>query len=119
MIRAETAAASLNDAGETVSDGLLIAMIIKGLSTEYRTFSTVVTQRESPMNFIDFKTALRNFEETEKCQQPHTEGAAQDSVMRANQKEPRSRDNNLCYACGRPGHKAYECKNKGYKRKRW
>ena len=94
-------------------------MIIKGLSAEFRTFSTVVTQRESPMNFIDFKTALRNFEETGKCQQPHTEGAAQDSMMRANQKEPRSRDNNLCYACGRPGHRSYECKNKGYKRKRW
>ena len=38
VLRAETAAASLKSAGETVSDSLLIAMVLKGLPTEYKTF---------------------------------------------------------------------------------
>ncbi len=47
MHSAETAATSLKSAGETISDSLLIAMIIKGLpSAEYKPFSTVVTQKD-------------------------------------------------------------------------
>ena len=50
MIRAETAVTSLKTAGEEISDSLLIAMVLKGLPAEYRTFSTVVTQKEKLMN---------------------------------------------------------------------
>ena len=34
IIRAETTASSLRDAGKTVSDGLLIAIVLKGLQTK-------------------------------------------------------------------------------------
>ena len=44
IIRAETTASSLCDAGETVSDGLLIAMVLKGLPANYKPFAAVVTQ---------------------------------------------------------------------------
>ena len=44
IIRAETTASSLWDAGETVSDGLLIAMVLKGLPANYKPFATVVSQ---------------------------------------------------------------------------
>lgn len=67
VLRAETAATSLKTAGETISDSLLIAMILKGLpQTRFKSFSTVVTQRDKEMSFGEFKVALRSFEETEK-----------------------------------------------------
>ena len=46
LIRAEKAATSLKNAGETVSDSLLVAMVLKGLPLSFKTFTTVVTQRE-------------------------------------------------------------------------
>ena len=68
MIRAETTSTALKGAGETVSDSLLIAMVLKGLPPEYKTFATIVTQKdEKDHKFSDFKVALRSFEETEKC----------------------------------------------------
>ena len=51
-----------------VSDSLLIAMVLKGLPSDFKIFSTVVTQKTDPMDFADFKKALRTFEETEKAQ---------------------------------------------------
>ena len=65
MIKAENTAAALRNAGETVSDGLLIAMVLKGLPSEYKPFEVVVTQNDTSQTFPKFKVALRNFEETE------------------------------------------------------
>ena len=47
IIRPETAAAALKTAEEVISDGLLIAMVLKGLPRSYKPFSTVVIQRET------------------------------------------------------------------------
>jgi hypothetical protein len=41
VIRAETAAAQLRDTGESMSDGLLVAKVVKGLPREYHSFITV------------------------------------------------------------------------------
>ena len=46
VIRAETSATALRDADEVISDALSIAMVLKGLPSEYNTFATVVVQRE-------------------------------------------------------------------------
>ena len=78
MIRAENAATFLKNVGETISDGLLIAMILKGLPNVYNT-TNVMTQKDAPMTFQNFKTALRNFEEAGK-----TEGNA---VMNVKEKK--------------------------------
>ena len=64
IIRAETTASSLRDAGKTVSDGLLIAMVLKGLPADYKPFATVVTQSPSTTTFQEFKVSLRYHEET-------------------------------------------------------
>jgi hypothetical protein len=69
IIRAETAATALKTAGETISDSLLTAMVLKGLPNDFKTFSTIVTQRDKQMSFTEFKVALRSHEETEKCHQ--------------------------------------------------
>ena len=66
MLRAETAASSLKSAAEVISDSLLIAMILKGLPSEYKTLCTVITKKDKELTFAEFKVALRSFEETEK-----------------------------------------------------
>ena len=50
-IRVETAATSVKAAGEVISDGLLVAMTLKGLPTSYKTFAMIVMQKDTPMTF--------------------------------------------------------------------
>lgn len=118
VLRAETAAVSLKSVGETVSDSLLIAMVLKGLSAEYKTFSAIISQRgekEAKMTFQEFKTALRSYEETEKSSKPHQPD--EDSVMNCKPKGQRADNPITCYSCGRPGHKSTECWSKEKKKK--
>ncbi|KAJ8044050.1 hypothetical protein HOLleu_11401 [Holothuria leucospilota] len=54
LIRAETAATSLKTSSETISDSLLIAMILKGLPPKFKPFSTVITQKDKTSKFKEF-----------------------------------------------------------------
>ena len=66
ILRDEKATTALKAAEEVLSDGLLVAMALKGLPSGYKTFVTVATRKETQMTFSEFKTALRDHEETEK-----------------------------------------------------
>ena len=57
---------ALRNAKETLSDGLIIAMILKGLPDMYKPFAIHITQSASEITFTNFKSMLRSFEETEK-----------------------------------------------------
>ena len=54
IIRAERAATGLNAAGETITDNLVIAMILKGLPEEYKPFAVVHTQMETAKSLTDY-----------------------------------------------------------------
>lgn len=108
MIRAETAATSLKNAGETISDSLLIAMILKGLPDDFKAFSTVVTQKKEDMNFKNFKSSLRSYEESEKCRLASS--ANDDRVMQMKSSAYKSSYPIKCFKCGKEGHKKFQCR---------
>ncbi|KAF2346677.1 Zinc finger CCHC-type [Trinorchestia longiramus] len=112
LLRAETTASYLKRAGEMISDGLIIAMIIRRLPAAYNAFSTVVTQRDSAeMDFQKFKSALKSEEETKRTRQSHSEN--EERVMKVKDSKI------ICYLCGKSGHKKVECKNYSVKKNRW
>ena len=84
IIRAETAATSLKTSGETISDSLLIAMVLKGFPPDFKSFTTVVTQKDKTLSFSEFKVALQSFEETERTDES-------DNVMRLGAAKPNGR----------------------------
>ena len=105
VIRAETAATSLKTAGEVISDSLLMAMCLKGLPNKYNSFATVITQKDDKIDFVKFKSALRSFEESENSR--FNNNSNDDNIMQA------SSNIITCFKCGKPGHKSFECRNKG------
>ena len=94
VLRAEKAATQLKHVGETMSDGLFIAMLLKGLPDTYQAFCTVITQR-ADVAFEQFKSAFQDFEENEKGRCSKSD----DSVLKL------SSNKVVCYYCNKPGHK--------------
>lgn len=90
IIRAETTAASLRDTGEAISDSLLIAMLLKGLPQDYKPFVTVVNQKEKAITFSEFKTLIRNYEDTEKVNQQNENSSVMNFSQRRGQGHPKT-----------------------------
>lgn len=117
LIRAENIITALRDAGETMSDGLTIAMILRGLPDAFKPLAVHITQNEDDVTFTDFKRRLRIYEEAEKMKGIEST----DNVMKAHIKQgrgpfkPHTEDrkdddtNVTCYKCGIKGHRARKC----------
>ena len=116
VIRAETSITALRNAGEVLSDGLLLAMILKGLPESFKPFSIFVTQSDETLSFAEFKTKLRSYENTESMRT----AAADDNVMGARAHlrraapagaSARSTESGdiVCFRCGQRGHKVRDC----------
>ena len=57
---------ALKNAVESLSDGLIIAMVLKGLYDTFNPFSIYVTHSSKELTFLEFKTQLRNLEDADK-----------------------------------------------------
>lgn len=118
ITRAETAITALRNVGETLGDGLLIAMILKGLPESFKPFAIHVANNEDNITFAEFKTKLRSLEDIEKL----TAAESSDNVMKtvAGGGPPsqvhKNRDNGdadiICFKCGIKGHRARACRQK-------
>ena len=129
IIRAETAGTCLKSADEVVSDSLLIAAVMKGLPPTYKPFTIFVTQSDKVMNFITFKTAIRNFWENERATLASAVGnvgSQMDGVMNirhnnnkhragASSSKPQQQQQQdeiasiQCFVCNGEGHKSNVC----------
>ena len=58
---AERLASNLKAARETISDIILIAMVMKGLPSTFDSFIVFVTQSTKVYTFTEFKSTIRNF----------------------------------------------------------
>ena len=112
VIRAETAATALKNADEVISDPLLIAMVLKGLPSNFKTFSAIVIQRDKEMTFAEFKVALRNHEKSERGQNDETE----ENIMTLRNSE---KFDGVGFKCGKRGHRKSECWSKSGKGGKW
>lgn len=117
MIRAENIISVLRDAGESMSDGLLVATILNGLPDSFRPLAVHVTQNEDNVTFQDFKRRLRVYEESEKMRA----SGSTDNVMKTYSKQSKQgtkthkKDGEAtltCYRCGEKGHIRTKCTQK-------
>ena len=55
IIRTENISNALNEAGVVISDGFLILMALKGLPPNFKSFTTVITQKKKNLTFLELK----------------------------------------------------------------
>ena len=111
VIRAERATNGLRSAGETISDNLVIAMLLKGLPKAYKPFVVVHTQLDKYKTLVQFKAALTNYANTEAVRTP-----SQASALTASKQSTRPQSQTLqqgqCLSCGKNGHRSRDYRKK-------
>jgi len=97
----EEIVAALREAGESVSDRLLVTSTLKGLPPKYKNFVHVANQRDPPYEYIGLKTALLSHEDRLR------ENSDTERVMVAHGNSTVKQKR--CFKCGEPGHFAFKC----------
>ena len=103
---AERLASNLKATGESISNSLLVAMVLKGLPSTFDSFILFATQSTEDYTFIEFKSAIRNFSQNVKSRRNHhdvstTDGKTQtdNHVMKASVKHKGFEKQPICYGC--------------------
>ena len=107
VLRAEKAWTALKNAGEQISDSLIVAMLLKGLPDSFKAFEVYVTQSEKEYSVIDFRKALREFEEHQK---------PSNSILKVSSHSGPRKPEVTCFYCKKKGHKVIDCPKK---KSRW
>ena len=98
---------ALRNAGETLSDGLIIAVVLKGLSRTFNTFTIYETHSSKEQMFSEFKMQLQSFEDTDKYHQNSND----DNVMKLTNSSSKMNNKVSCFKCNGKGHIARICPN--------
>ena len=101
--------------GETLSDGLIITMVLKGLPRTFNAFSIYVTHSSKELMFSKFKMQLRSFEDTDKYHQNSND----DNVMKLINSFSKMSHEVSCFKYNGKGHVAKICPNNFKKNKKW
>ena len=115
IIRTEATVTALRNARETLSDSLIITMVLKGLPRTFNAFSIYVTHSSKELTFFEFKTQLGSFEDTDKYHQNSTD----DNVMKLTNSFSKMSNKVSCFKCNGKGHVAKICPNNFKKNKKW
>lgn len=59
IIKVENIIMALKYAGEVMSDGLIVAMVLNGLPDSFKLLAVHVTQKKNNVTFADFKQRLQ------------------------------------------------------------
>ena len=115
IIRTEEMVTALRNAGETLGDGLIIAMVLKGLPRTFNAFSIYVTHSSKELTFSEFKMQLRSFEDSDKYHQNSND----DNVMKLTNSFSKMSNEVSCFKCNGKGHVAKIYPNNFNKDKKW
>lgn len=109
IIRAEQIITALRSAGEAPSEGLMMAMVMRGQPEKYKLF-TLITHGSADMKLGEFKAKLRNSEASEDSD-PVTEVAGERvlKARAASKKNTRPQTELACLRCGED-----ECRKKAW-----
>ena len=115
IIRTEATVTAPRNSGEILSDGLIIAMVLKGLPRTFNAFSIYVTHSSKVLTFSEFKTQLRSFEDSDKYHQNSND----DNVMKLTNSFSKMSNEVSCFKCNGKGHVEKICPNNFKKNKKW
>lgn len=112
LLRAENIINSLKDVGETMSDELIIGVILGGLPDSFKPLSVYVNQNGDNVTITDFKRRLR--EEAEKIKAPQAANTVMKAIVTQSTEMPfnsqKENDTDVtCCKCGMKGPKARKC----------
>ncbi|KAJ8369136.1 hypothetical protein SKAU_G00091640 [Synaphobranchus kaupii] len=122
IIRAEQIITALRSVGEAPSEGLMMAMVMRGLPEKYKPFTLMMTHGDAELTLGQFKAKLRNFEASEESA-PATDETGE-RVLKAQatpKKKPAKRfirdgdgerSGLVCWRCGGKGHRKDGCTKK-------
>ena len=111
VIRAERAAIGLHSASKTISNNLVIAMLLKGLPEAYKPLVVVHTQLDKYKTLDEFKAALKNYGNAEAVRATSQASALAASKQSTNP-QSQSLQQGQCLSCGKNSHRSRDCHKK-------